>query len=254
MTNATFLWDNLWDESTLTASSQNPLFPAINTQHRWHTRVWRSATGAGTLTESIVADLGSAQAVQAFALKNHNFSSSAVVKIQANTSDSWTGTLPVDVTLTLNSDIMTYFWSAAQTYQYWRLYIVDSAPLTTYLKVGRVFLGPYFSPTVNLNKTYGKGYNDPSDIMESDGGQISTSQKTRYKDMSMAFEYITPADLASFEEMFESRGFGLPFFFTRDRALGNTTTMYVRMPSKPQTTHIERDQIYSVSLEIEELR
>lgn len=254
MTNCTFLWENEWDLATLTPSTENPLFPAINTQHRWHTRTWRSIDDTGTLTESIVADLGATPpAVQAFAIKKHNFSPSAVVHIMANTSNSWGGTLPVDVILPI-AELMAYFWTATKTYQYWKLDITDSAPVAAYLEIGRIFLGPYFSPTVNMSRDYKKAPEDPSDIMQSDGGQITTNQKSRYRTMDFKFELLTSADADGLDEVFVDRGLGLEFFFTRDRDLPTTTTWYVRFSSKPSIDHVFGEAYFNAACSIEELR
>ena len=253
MTNCTFLWKNKWDLATLTPSTANPLFPVSNTQHRWHTFTWRSVDDTGTLTESIVADLGaSPPAIQAFVLKNHNFSSSAVVKIQGNATDSW-GSPSVDVTLTV-ANLITYFWSTPQTYRYWKIDIVDSAPVGAYLEIGRVFLGPYYSPSVNLSKNYKRSYEDPSDVMYSDGGQIATNQKTRFRTMSMKFEYMPAVDADAFDEMFVDRGVGRELFYTRDRDLASTTTWYVRFSTKPTIDHVFGEIYYTIACEIEELR
>jgi hypothetical protein len=253
MTNCTFMYDNLFDAAVLTPSTQNNNFPVSNIQHRWFTKVWRSADDTGTLTENIVIDLGASPgAVWAFALKKHNFSSSAVVRIQANASDSW-GSPSVDVTLSL-ADLLVYFWSSAQTYRYWRLDMVDSAPVGAYLEIGRLFLGAYFSPSINMNNNYKKRISDPSDLNWSDGGQIVTNQKTRFHQYDISFEYLPPADLAEFETMFNDRGVGREFFFCRDRDLPLTTTIYCRMNRDMEIEHVGLEQFYNVTMGIEELR
>lgn len=250
MTRVTFMYDNLWDGAALTASSQNPNFLAINTQHRWHTRTWRSFGGGGTLTENIVADMGSAVAVQAFALKNHNFSPSAAVRIQANASNSW-GSPSVDVSVPLATDLLAYFWGTPQSYQWWRLSVVDSAPVTTYLEIGRLFVGPYFSPSINISIGYKRHYSDPSDVLYSDGGQIVTNQKTRFQNLDLQFQYLSDVDIASFDAMFLNRGIGKEFFYTRDRDLPLTSTMYVRLKSEPEITHVYDDNIFNLNISLE---
>jgi hypothetical protein len=254
MTNCTFLWDNKWDIASLTPSTENPLFPAINTQHRWHTRTWRSINNTGTLTESIVADFGaSPPAIQAFAIKKHNFSPSAVVSIQADDDPAF-GSLDIDVEVPV-AELMAYFWLAPQTpYQYWRVLIVDIAPVAAYLEIGRIFLGPYLSPSINMSIDYKKSTEDPSDVMFSSGGQIVTNQKTRYRTMDMKFENLPSVDADLFDAMFIDRGVGREFFFTRDRDLPSTTTMYVRFGSKPTIDHVFGENYFNVSCALEELR
>lgn len=254
MTNATFSWDNLWDLAILTYNSQNPLFPASNTQQRWASQVWRSVVVAGTLTEWLAVDLGASKPdVSAFIIKNHNFSSSAVVSIQADDDPAF-GSLSVDQVVPLHSDIMAFFWSTPKNFQYWRLYMVDTAPLDTYLKIGRIFLGPYFSPATNISNDFSKIYNDPSDLLSSDGGQLSSSQKTRYRNTPLKFEGISDTDEELFDEFFMDRGESLEFFYTLDRDRANSTTRYVRINGAPKTDHVAMEEIYNVSLEIEDLR
>jgi hypothetical protein len=257
MTVATFSWKNLWDLATLTSRSQNPLFPASNTQQRWSSKVYRSVTDSGTLTEWLASDLGAdPDPVQAFHLKNHNFSSSAVIHIQADDNPSFTniGTTGIDQNLILYDGLMSYFWATSQTFQYWRLYMVDTAPLGTYLKIGRIFLGPYFAPAINIQNDFSKKYNDPSDILSSDGGQLSSNQKTRYRTTPLKYEGLSDVDEALFDEFFMDRGASLEFFYTLDRTRASETTRYVRIVGVPEITHVAREEIYNVSFEMEDLR
>jgi hypothetical protein len=197
-------------------------------------------------------DLGSAQSIQAFLFKKHNLSSTATAKIQGHTSDSWTSP-DVDVSLSLTSDITIYYWSSAQNKQWWRYYVNDAENSDGYVEAGRLFLGGYFSPTVNMRKDYGKDYEDPSDLMYSDGGQLSVNRKTKYITMNMVFEYVTAADLATFEAMWDHLGKTREFFFTRDRDLASTTTQYMRIAHK-NAQHIAQESFYIISLVLEELR
>jgi len=253
MTNVTFCWQNYVDSATLTKSSQNPSFSVENLKHRWATKTWRSADNTGTLTEWVAADLGSAQAIQFFAIKNHNLSSSAVAKIQADDDPAF-GSLGVDVTLTKASGLLAYYWASPQTYRYWRYYTVDSAPLTTYLEAGRMWLGPYFRPALNIVNNYRRPVDDPTAVMLSDGGQVSTNQKTRFRTLSMSFEYLGPDDVEDFETMFMDRGRGRELFFTRDADLPLTTTIYCRIASALDIGHEGLEQYYNLGLTLEELR
>lgn len=371
MTNASFLWNNMFDIGTLTASSAHPNFPAANTRRRWASETWRSrygdntewgnfaivtgsndkidfeetianeltatlaagtygadelctqiktqldAAGASTYTvtysdatnkftlasnraggggtfkilwltgtntatsagptigfditaddadaashtaddlrihseEWLKVDAASAIDVQAFLFKKHNLSTSATAKIQGHTADAWTAP-DVDVTLSLTSDITIYFWSSVQSKRWWRYYINDVENSDLYVETGRIFLGEYSSPDINMHKNYGKRYNDPSEIIISDGGQISTNKKTKYTTMSLVFEYTSAADLAAFESMWDSIGSTEEFFFTRDRDSASSTTIYMRVADMT-TEHIQMDDLFVVSFVLEELR
>jgi len=365
MTNATFLYDNLWDTGTLSFSSQHSNFPALNTRRKWSSESWRSlydddygnflivagtnddidfedfgavvrtcAVTAGTYTadslcteiktqmelvttdtftveflraslkfkitddagnfellcntgankatavwdtigyddssdktgadnytaddvrihseEWIVNDLGSAQDVKAFIIKNHNFTNTATVKIQGHTADAW-GTPDVDVTLPITADLMIYFWSSAQSKRYWRYYINDVENSDGYIETGRVFLGDYFCPESNFRRDYGTEFTDPSEVLMSDDGQITTNKKTKYRLLNLTFEYVTDTDLTSFEAMWDELGITEEFFFTRDRDNASTTSMYMRLADFA-VNHIQRDELFTIAMSLEELR
>lgn len=204
--------------------------------------------------EWVSCDLGSAQTVQAFALKGHNLSSTAVVRIQANTANVWTGTPPVDVVVPLTAGLIVYHWaSALTTYRYFRYKIVDINNPDGYSESGRVFLGPIFSPGINISNNYRETYEDPSVITMSSGGQISSNQFSRYRVIEFSFEYSTYADAQNFISMFTSRGQSLDFFVTRDRDISGTT-VYVRMTGQLRIQHVFMDTYFSVTLTLEELR
>jgi len=197
-------------------------------------------------------DLGSAQNIQAFIFKKHNLSSGATAKIQGHTSDSWSSP-DVDVTLSLTSDITIYYWSSAKSKQWWRYYINDVANSSHYVETGRVFLGGYFSSSMNLRRDYRKQYNDPSDLMFSDGGQLSVNKKTKFKTMNLVFEYVSDTDLSTFDSIWDHLGKTKEFFFTRDRDLASTSTSYMRIVDM-SVDHVSMDKLYTISLVLEDLR
>jgi hypothetical protein len=202
--------------------------------------------------EWIVNDLGSAQNIQAYLFKKHNLTSGATAKIQGHTADSW-GSPSVDVTLGITADITVYFWSSAQNYRYWRHYIQDPQNSEGYVEFGRMFMGGYFSPEVNFRRDYKRGYQDPSQIHYSDGGQISTNKKTKFRTLDLVFEYTSDTDLTTFDSMWDTLGLTEEFFFTRDRDKKNTTTTYMKIASL-DVTHIIRDELFTVTIRLEGLR
>jgi len=372
MTNATFIWNNLWDSGTLTQSSQHSNFPASNIRRRWATESWRSsygsgsgggnfviavgvndkidfeetngveltaiitpgaytadelatvietqmeasgasdytvgynhstlkftlasdraggggtfkilwATGTNTATsigstigfditgddadsashtadnqrihseEWLKVDKASAVSFQAFALKYHNLQSGATAKIQAHTSDSWSSP-DIDVSLSITSDVIIYFWSSAQSKRWLRYYVKDVDNADGYTEVGRASLGTYFSPTGNFKRDYVKGYFDPSELIMSDGGQLSSNQKTKYRTYEFVFEYTSDTDLDTFEDMWDSRGFTKEIFFTRDRDSASDTTIYARIVDMSVENAGVADDLFHVRLTVEELR
>lgn len=87
----------------------------------------------------IIIDMGAAVTCTYVAVLQHNFTSGATVKIQANSSNSWI-TPPLDVTITTISDEIVQSFTSSN-YRYWRLTMDDASNPDTYLSVGYLYLG-----------------------------------------------------------------------------------------------------------------
>lgn len=232
---------NLVDSATITASSEVASLPAANVAQAWRSKPWRST---GDSSEWIKFDFGSAQAVRAFALVGHNFTSGATVKIQANATDVWTSP-SIDVTLTYHADNLVYLWSSDQSYRYWRISIEDGSNPDGYVEIGRVFLGPTTIPERNFIR-WGKERIDPTTITRSYDGAESFDERTAYDRLTFEFERVLPA---AFDTLAAAVGLKTYFFIIADydnvlRTDGrHDLTRYVRLEELPASTygHINRD-------------
>jgi hypothetical protein len=97
-------------------------------------------SGAVSSDITIIVDLGSALAITAFCLSDHNITSGATVKLQANSSNSWT-TPAYTLTLTQTDQPMVNYIS--QSYRYWRVLIQDASNPDGYVGIGKLYLGTY---------------------------------------------------------------------------------------------------------------
>ncbi len=96
--------------------------------------------------ESVVIDLGASEPINSFAILFDRYlgsglTSSAVLKLQGNASNSWASP-SVDTTLSVDSnwDVVTHFYSSNQTYRYWRIKIVDPQNPVLYISLPTCFL------------------------------------------------------------------------------------------------------------------
>jgi hypothetical protein len=92
----------------------------------------------------IIVDLGSAQACTAFCLMDHNFTDSAVVKLQANDNDdsgAWVSP-PFEETVTVVDHYICEFFTSTN-YQFWRIEISDAGNPDGHIEIGEIFLGTY---------------------------------------------------------------------------------------------------------------
>ena len=243
----------MWDSGTNTATTIGSSIGFSVTADDTGALTYTADNIAIHTEEWIVSDLGSAKAVWSVCLKKFNFSASAVVKIQANATNVWSSP-SVNVTLSLVQDLKTHYFTSAQTYRYWRIYIQDAANDDGYIELGRVFIGPYLSPTKNINKNYSTNYADPSDSIMSDGGQISNNLKTKYRQFTFKFDFMSAADLALMVTMWNAVGHTKGFFFTLDRDNNDTTSYYAMYSQSMTVNHLARESLYEVSIHIEELR
>lgn len=218
-----FMYDNLWDAGALTSSSAVEEFPDTNTQHRWHHKCWRS-DGEGE--QWLKRDLGSAQNIRAFILKQHWFLPSATVKIQANSSDSWDSP-PLDVSLEICEPLipLVKFWDANQSYRWWRVSMnanddemmfrgdKDSVHYCHHSqRAGRIYLGNFWSPSVNFAYDNVLGLIDEVRKYRTLDGQIASYKVTHYKKVRYEFEFLNQDDADTFEEMFDIVGRTVPLF------------------------------------------
>jgi len=247
-----FLWYNFYDLATTakTTSSEEAAFPLTNIVNRWQTRCWRAT---GDAAEWIKMDLGAAQGIKAFGIKNHNFTDASVIKIQGNAADNWVGPT-VDVTMVYNADNMVQFWDTAQNLQWWRLTMADAANPDTYVKIGRIYIGSYFSPTVNFTRKYLKRIVDPSTKMYSTGGQVSVDEKSQYKIFRYDFDIVEDPDQDSFEEIFDHVGQAKGYFLCQDADDRANTFYYVENMSDWEFEHISMDTYFALGIDVSELR
>ncbi len=211
-----FLYDNLVDRSTTVISSSSEVsdLPDDNVRHPHKGKVWR--TGVTAADEWIKFDLGTAQNVQAFVALAHTLTASdSVIRIQASATDSWVAP-PVDVALTVNADVLYHYWSAAQSYRWWRFKFTKSAAGET-RDVGRIFLGTYYEAAQDIAYD---GYEiRPVDLSETsrslDGASYSDSKEI-YHDVTAEFEYISDAQMDAFRAIAAWVGTHTPLFFHVD--------------------------------------
>jgi len=267
-TKVRFLWNNLWDQATLTASSEQPEFWANRTQHRWVHWHWRTTVGG---EQTLVADLGSAQDVKAFILNFHWWLPNADIRIQANTSDIWTSP-PVDVSLEVTHPEypLVKFWDSVQSYRYWRLYIdtddetgvairgdKDQCPYCTYHhRVGRIFLGDYWEPEANVSKKIVKAFAEDGEKFTSLPGQIRAIPEPQYRKIQYSLEWLSDSDRESLEGIFEDRGRGGEFWICENEKFWWKKTYYVTMSNDLEIESISKTDkdLYSAQVLAETMR
>lgn len=247
------LIDTLTPDSTFTVTTSNANFPIANMQHYWQLRHHRTTSASAQV---YACDFTSAQPISAFIIKNHNLTAAAVLRIQANSSNSFGGSTPVDVTIPITADfilnnIIVYFWETPESYRYWQWTITDAS--LSYIKIGRPYLGPTFAPAKNFNNQYTKVIVDPSIKNYSFGGQLSSVKRTVAREIKYGFEEISDTDQAIFEDMFYNHvRLTTPYFLCQDPDLASTKTYYVENTAPWSFTHVFNDKYFNLEVTVKE--
>lgn len=242
MANVRILWNNLFDAATLSAYSAASGFPAANIQNSLYLKHWRST---GLSSEWVKGDLGSAGQVLAAILWYHNLEAGASLNIQAHASDAWTSpSLNEAITIATAqaaSGNVVEFFSAAQTYEWWRLLMTDASNADAYLRLGRVFLGSYFAPSYDITTPVTPKDVDPSDILESAGGQRYVNLKTHYREITLKWDMLPDSDVETLQAIFAAVGKSVPFWICIDvdeEDGSGSHTYYVRFTDDLECTPV----------------
>jgi hypothetical protein len=122
------------------------------------------------------------------------------------------------------------FWSAAQSYRYWRQLITDDASghPDGYISEGRVFLGGYFEPSYRPSIYPEIDDIDPSVVLQSLTGQKSANVIAPYKRIRYSWGALPASDIATLKTIFAALGRHSAYFICEDSDNPITTTRYVR--------------------------
>lgn len=218
---ARVLYQNLIKTQTalLTPSTEDAEYPATNLYNDNYSEVWRTTTSASQQT--LVINMNAAVSVSAIALGNINFSSSATVKIQWNTSDSW-GAPAGEETLNVSGldgkrRCLYHELSATQTYQYWRLVITDTTLTEDFLELGELSLGipVELFDNFDISNTKQLVRNNTELRTEYNQAYVYTRDYGFIFDLTWTNAYETTRDQLLALELAQD-GSGTPFFFVFD--------------------------------------
>lgn len=257
--NIRFFFENLFDDATITASSENASFPATNLQHPFRTKVWRTA-GATAGTANLVVNHGAAVAVSAVILTNYSWTAApGTLNLEFNATDSW-GAPSATEALTWVATPDTYGNPnliikvfAAKTYQYNRLNVVYSpGAVPTDWDLGNIFLGSYFEPALNYLPN-GREYTaDDSMVSLSINGQRHADQLAKYRKKEFGFYFQTAAQWLYFQDLFNTVGVVKPLWIAFDYdSYPNAMTMYGHLT---YFEHEHSPRTHTIEMEFDEAR
>lgn len=189
-------WDNKLDAALLTASSQIATLPASNVQHAHLARKWHTAAGVKSAT--LLADLGSSLSIGILALLGTNLTSAATLRLRGSDADP-TGVAgekydSTTIAAGVNNEFRDiYKWFTAAAARYWLLNL-DDATVASNLQVGRIFLGPKWTPSYGQSWDWAPEVSDSSVVEHSIGGQIYADELPKKRRLSFALDYLAESE------------------------------------------------------------
>jgi hypothetical protein len=151
-------WRFASDSGTVTATSTADGYSVDELQRSTLAPVWKSEGSTSAVDQVITIDLGSAQAITAFALLGHNLQDTAttasVTLTYASDSGFTTGTGTISGTSVTDDNWYEYFASISR--QYWRV-TIPKAAAANQIEAGRVVLGSHYTPSYALRPGFSIG-------------------------------------------------------------------------------------------------
>lgn len=165
---------------TPSASDENSTYPLTNCYVNNYADVYRS-NNAGASDIELLFDFGADVTLNAIGLGNVNFQSTATVKIQGHTADSW-GAPDIDQTIDA-SDLdgyrrcLYYDLDSSASKRYWRLVISDDGNPDGFIEIGEIFLGEAVELTDSYDKNIRQRLMQNHTQMETEYSQLYTYTK-----------------------------------------------------------------------------
>ena len=188
-------------------------------------------TGATTYTganiaihteETVVVDLQTTEDADSIAvmfspLNGIKLSSSAVVKIQANATDTWAAPA-VDVTLTVDEEffLASHFFSTSESYRFWRLQIVDTANTNLHIEIGGLIIAEATVLTQAPERGFTHNVTDQSKQIRNDFGNEYVDELPFLKTISFSYKVLQYVDVKTLEAMFRTNGVRIPVMVVID--------------------------------------
>ena len=199
--------DNLLAQSTITASSENLLFPLANLKDPRRSKVYRSTSS----TASIVLDFNETSEVDSFFMmsdKKNGFGVSTVT-LQFNGTNSWSS--PASTETIEFSQTFGVGFKEFTTVSYRFCRIVMTSTLS-YCELGKIFIGKKLDLGKSINFGWSIKDNELSNKQTNRYGQLFVDVIIRQKTINCALSYLDKEALDKVNSWLDLVGESKPFF------------------------------------------
>ena len=231
-----FVYNNLWRDGTIETtyySSQEPQFPAVDTQSDTLDLQWRTTNDTDDPTY-IYNDLGSAKIYNYVALLGHNIPESATIKIRGADDADFAGGDLVEDEITWNAGDIYFYLPASRTKQFVQIQITTPGNPDDYIQISTVVVGSYFESNCNQDWGYTDGDHDPSELSYSDAMVLHVQERDKLFEGIYFFKSLNDITAGNIEALITYCGIGKAFIICFDHANPNTTSHWIRLT---ETSH-----------------
>jgi hypothetical protein len=206
------------DATVVTASSADPRFPASNLKHPFRSKRCRLTN----LTSSnVVFDFITTEEVNSVVMlwpKEDGIllSNTAVIKIQANATNTWTSPA-VDVTMTIDNqyEVASHFFSTDQSYRYWRVVVEDPGNANGFLELGMVWIGKSLD-IENAQNGFSFDLIDRSKTQTTDFGHTYVDEFPLVASVQLQYKNLDYETIQILENAFRENGTKYPVIIALD--------------------------------------
>lgn len=208
---------NRADGATVVVSSEVSGLPALNVKDVDRTKVWRSTTGTGVATYDL--DLGASTALTAFVVANVKTIGTGGVEL----FDRGTGGAPVggDGTLlgtflTQDAESRVAFLFVSVTTRHLRLKWTNPTAASDYAELGRLYVGTYDQPSVNVRADVSRRRGSGTQLSASVDGQETAARRSKFVTLALTWSLVASADRALLSSIWDALDVATPFFLVLD--------------------------------------
>lgn len=248
-----FYVDNLIEQSTITASTENAQFSKSNIQDYRRTKVFRSTSNS----DNVVFDTQETSNIDSVVVVDNWDSGFGIstLTIQGNATDTW-GAPEFSESITLNTKHGVGYkeFSSTESVRFARAVMTSTLG---YCELSKIFIGEKLTIGSGRSINYGWTFKDEelSNKSVNRYGQVFTDVITKRRVYNIAFSLLTKDELDDIFMIYDNRGETKPFFVRIGCAdmtneIERLTAM-VYMKSSPTITNTSFNR-YSVSMTLEE--
>lgn len=245
--------------TVLTASSSDPSFPVSNLKNPFRSKRWRSTD---VTSESVVFDMITTEPVDSALVMWSKedgilLSNTAVVKLQANATNTWM-TPAVDIILTINNvyELATHYFTSDQNYRYWRVVVEDPGNPNGFLELGVVWIG---KSLVIPNAQNGFTFQlvDTSKVSVTDFGHTYVDEYPLSAALQFQYQYLDYATVQILENAYRTNGIRKPVVLVLDAEeqvfVKDHFIVYGKLQNKFGLTHVNYNLLNTDGMAIVEL-